>query len=176
MKVSEIPVKYTITSGEIEKAYLLGMKNVYPDDKVPVYELQKFPLPSYISDIDLKTTSQLIQRMRNISAEVDEQKEKLIDLVNNVQEINASIVNNANLQENSGVVEYDDITSQMVSKYATPDELQAAVNNVYSELFSAVEEMMVQVFTTSMYARQYKPMLDSKEINEESSSDDDDDD
>lgn len=160
MKISELPVAENLTDEEIKNGYVLGMKNVYPNDKVPVYELQRFPITAYLSDIDMNATKQLIQRMRNINEDITIKKSELETLVDNVQTVTSSEVNAANLQPIDGVVSYDYVTSQLTSKFASPDELQTAVNNVYSALFSAVEDMMVQVFTTSMYARQYTPMLD----------------
>jgi uncharacterized protein YoxC len=168
MKVSEIPVKSgPLSEDDIKQAYVLGMKNVYPEDATPVHELQKFPLTAYLSDIDLKTTGQLIQRMRNINVEVNEQKEKLENLVSNVKTITAAEVEKANLQSNENVLTFDEVTSQLSNKFASPEEFQTVINNVYGELFSAVEEMMVQIFTTSMYARQYKPIIDDEYLKEE---------
>lgn len=160
IKISQIPVKETVTSAEIIDAYTLGMKNVYPKDDVPVHELRRFPLTSYLSDMDLKTTGQLVQRMRNISAEVAEQQVKLEEAVDKVRTITYAEVSAAKLQEIDGTVPYDEATSQLTSTFASPDELQTAVNNVYTALFTALEEMMVQVFTTSMYARQYNAIYD----------------
>ena len=160
LKISGIPVKETVTSAEILDAYTLGMKDVYPDDNTPVHELCRFPLTSYLSDIDLKATAQLIQRMRNISAEVTEQRENLEIAVDKVRTITSAEISAANLQPLENTVTYDEATSQLTSTFASPDELQTAVNNVYQALLTAVEEMMVQVFTTSMYARQYNAIYD----------------
>ncbi len=161
MKVSEIPLQSKqLTPIDIKNGYMLGMKNIYPDDDVPVYELQRFPISAYISDIDIDSTKQLIQRMRNISVDVIEQKDKLKKLVDNVKTVTLTDVSAANLQKLEGTVSYDEVTSQLTEKYASPEELQTTINIVYKELFSAIEEMMVQVFTTSMYARQYTPIFD----------------
>ena len=159
-KISQIKEKSTITSSEILEGYTLGLKNVYPEDDVPVYELRKFPISAYISDIDLNTTKILVEQMRNVSVEVAEQKDILKSTVDKVQTVTSTDVEKANLQKQGGIITYDEATSQLTSTFATPEEFQASVNNVYKALFSAVEEMMVQVFTTSMYARQYTPIYD----------------
>lgn len=159
MKISEIPEQKTLTSSDINNAYILGMKNLYPDD-APVYELQRFPLTAYMSDIDIGTTQQLVQRIRNIQSEITDDKETLKKKVNSVQTITLEKVEAANLQKLENALPYDSVTSQLSEKFATPEEFQTAVNNVYSALFTAIEEMMVQVFTTSMYARQYVPIND----------------
>ena len=168
MKISEIPKKTNITKAEIQSGYMLGMKNLYPDDKIPVHELQRFPLTAYVSDVDLTTTGQLITRLRNLNGDIADQKKEISSFVSNIQTITSSEVNSANLQKNSNVVSYDSVTSQLTSKYASPQELQTAVNNVYQALFSSVEEIMVQVFTTSMYARQYTQITDEFDVGEES--------
>jgi len=159
-KISQIPVKNSINETELKNGYILGMKNVYPDDKVPVYQLRKFPISAYISDVDLKTTEQLVTRMRNISAEVEQQKSLLKSTVNKVRTVTYSDVTAADLQPSADRLTYDEATSQLTATFASPEELQTVVNNVYTSLFSAVEEMMVQVFTTSMYARQYNAIYD----------------
>lgn len=164
MKISEIPEKENITSAEISSGYMLGMKNIYPDDKVPVHELERFPLTAYISDVDLQTTKQLITKLRNLNSDIIEQKDRIDEFVSHIQTITSAEVSAANLQENSNVVSYDMVTSQLASKFASPEELQAAVNNVYKALFSSIEEIMVQVFTTSMYARQYTQITDEVEV------------
>ena len=164
MKVSEIPIKNEIDQSEIKSGYTLGMKNVYPNDKVPVFELQRFPLTAYLSDIDMNSTKQLIQRMRTISSDVNDQKKKLEDIVSNIKTVTLTDISAAKLQPLKDVVSYDEVTSVLTSKFASPEELQTTVYNVYSKLFSAVEEMMVQVFTTSMYARQYVSINDPEII------------
>ena len=164
MKISDIPEKSSITSAEISSGYMLGMKNVYPDDQVPVHELQRFPLTAYISDVDLLTTRQLITKLRNLNSDIIEQKDKIDDFVSHIQTITSAEVSAANLQENSNVVSYDSVTSQLTSKFASPQELQSAVNNVYKTLFESIEEIMVQVFTTSMYARQYTQITDATDV------------
>lgn len=166
MKISEIPVKETITSAEITGAYTLGMKNIYPDDKVPVYELQKFPLTAYISDVDLKTTGILVERLRNISAEISNKKQQLENLISKIQTINPEDVEHANLQRLEGMLTYSNVTSTLSEKFASHDEFQTMIDNVYGELYSAIEEMVVQVFTTSMYARQYVAIYDDVEVDE----------
>lgn len=143
---------------------MLGMKNVYPDDQVPVHELQRFPLTAYISDVDLLTTRQLITKLRNLNSDIIEQKDKIDEFVSHIQTITSAEVSAANLQENSNVVSYDSVTSQLTSKFASPQELQSAVNNVYKTLFESIEEIMVQVFTTSMYARQYTQITDATDV------------
>ena len=160
MNISEIPEKKSITSAEISSGYMLGMKNIYPDDNVPVHELERFPLTAYISDVDLQTTKQLITKLRNLNSDIIEQKDRIDDFVSHIQTITSSEVSAANLQENSDIMSYDTVTSQLASKFASPEELQAVVNNVYKSLFSSIEEIMVQVFTTSMYARQYTQITD----------------
>lgn len=164
LKVSQIPVKETITSSEISKGYTLGMKNVYPKDDVPVHELRRFPLTSYLSDIDLKTTGQLVTRMRNISAEVAEQQEKLETAVDKVRTITYAEISAANLQPLEDTIPFDEATTQLTSTFVSPEEFQTSINNVYTSLFTAVEEMMVQVFTTSMYARQYNAIYDDVSV------------
>lgn len=160
MKISDIPEQETITSSDIKNGYILGMKNLYPDDDVPVYELQKFPVTAYLSDIDMGTTKQLVQRLRNLRNEIADDQTTLKNMVSNVQTITSAKVEAAKLQKLENTIPYDSVTSQLSEKFATPEEFQTAVNNVYSALFTAVEEMMVQVFTTSMYARQYTPIYD----------------
>lgn len=160
MKISEIPEKKSMTSAEISSGYMLGMKNIYPDDKVPVHELERFPLTAYISDVDLQTTKQLITKLRNLNSDIIEQRDRIDDFVSHIQTITSAEVSAANLQENSNVMSYDMVTSQLATKFASPEELQAVVNNVYKALFSSIEEIMVQVFTTSMYARQYTQITD----------------
>ena len=143
MKVSEIPVQTDqITPDDIKNGYTLGMKNVYPQDKVPVYEMQQFPLTAYLSDIDMNSTKQLIQRMRTISSDVIDQKEKLENIVNNIKTVTLTDISAANLQLIKDTISYDDITSQLSEKFANPDELKTVVDNVYSALFAAVEEMI----------------------------------
>ena len=163
MKISEIPKKESITSAEISSGYMLGMKNIYPDDKVPVHELERFPLTAYISDVDLATTGQLITKLRNLNQDITEQKDKINTFVSNIKTITSAEVSAANLQKNEDVMSYEMVTSQLSSKFASPEELQAAVNNVYKTLFDSIEEIMVQVFTTSMYARQYTQVTDDVE-------------
>ena len=160
MKISDIPEQEIITSSDIKNGYILGMKNLYPDDDVPVYELQKFPVTAYLSDIDMGTTKQLVQRLRNLRNEIADDQTTLKNMVSNVQTITSAKVEAAKLQKLENTIPYDSVTSQLSEKFATPEEFQTAVNNVYSALFTAVEEMMVQVFTTSMYARQYTPIYD----------------
>jgi len=167
MKISEIPNKESITSAEISSGYMLGMKNVYPDDKVPVHELERFPLTAYISDVDLQTAKQLITKLRNLNSDIIEQKEKIDNFVSHIQTITSAEVSAANLQTSSNVMSYDIVTAQLASKFASPQELQTAVNNVYKSLFSSIEEIMVQVFTTSMYARQYTQITDDREYTED---------
>jgi hypothetical protein len=167
MKISEIPNKESITSAEISSGYMLGMKNVYPDDKVPVHELERFPLTAYISDVDLQTAKQLITKLRNLNSDIIEQKEKIDNFVSHIQTITSAEVSSANLQTSSNVMSYDIVTAQLASKFASPQELQTAVNNVYKSLFSSIEEIMVQVFTTSMYARQYTQITDDREYTED---------
>ena len=167
MKISEIPNKESITSAEISSGYMLGMKNIYPDDKVPVHELERFPLTAYISDVDLQTAKQLITKLRNLNSDIIEQKEKIDNFVSHIQTITSAEVSAANLQTSSNVMSYDIVTAQLASKFASPQELQTAVNNVYKSLFSSIEEIMVQVFTTSMYARQYTQITDDREYTED---------
>ena len=167
MKISEIPKKESITSAEISSGYMLGMKNMYPDDKVPVHELERFPLTAYISDVDLTTTKQLIEKLRNLNKDIIEQKDQIDEFVSHIQTITSAEVSAANLQENSNVMSYDIVTAQLASKFASPQELQTAVNNVYKALFASIEEIMVQVFTTSMYARQYTQITDEVEYSED---------
>ena len=160
MNVAEIPVKNTITDDEIKNAYILGMKNVYPNDDIPVHELQRFPLTAYISDIDVESTKQLVQRLRNIQSDVAVKKTELTNIVSKVKQVTAKEVENAKLQSNENNITFDEVTSQLTEKFATHEEVQTAINNVYSALYNAAEEMMVQIFTTSMYARQYTPIID----------------
>lgn len=167
MKISEIPNKESITSAEISSGYMLGMKNIYPDDKVPVHELERFPLTAYISDVDLQTAKQLITKLRNLNSDIIEQKEKIDNFVSHIQTITSAEVSAANLQTSSNVMSYDIVTAQLASKFASPQELQTAVNNVYKALFASIEEIMVQVFTTSMYARQYTQITDDREYTED---------
>ena len=167
MKISEIPEISSITSAEISSGYMLGMKNIYPDDKVPVHELERFPLTAYISDVDLQTAKQLITKLRNLNSDIIEQKEKIDNFVSHIQTITSAEVSAANLQTSSNVMSYDIVTAQLASKFASPQELQTAVNNVYKSLFSSIEEIMVQVFTTSMYARQYTQITDDREYTED---------
>ena len=166
MKISEIQNIPTssVVSTDIINGYTLGMKNIYPDDDVPVYELRKFPISAYVSDIDPHTTSLLIQRMRNLSADVQDKKTELKNLASKVKTITAKDVEAAKLQPLENTIPYNDVTTQLTAKFATPNELQTAVNNVYTALFAAIEEMMVQVLTTSMYARQYNPIYDDVEV------------
>lgn len=166
MKISEIPEKESITSAEISSGYMLGMKNIYPDDKVPVHELERFPLTAYVSDVDLLTTRQLITKLRNLNSDIIEQKDQIDEFVSNIHTITSAEVSAANLQTNSNIVSYDVVTSQLASKFASPQEFQEAVNNIYKKLFESVEEIMVQVFTTSMYARQYTQITDDREYTE----------
>ena len=167
MKISEIPKKESITSAEISSGYTLGMKNIYPDDKVPVHELERFPLTAYISDVDLLTTRQLITKLRSLNDDIQIQKEKIDEFASHIQTITSAEVSAANLQTNSNIESYDVVTAQLASKFATPQELQEAVNNVYKTLFASIEEIMVQVFTTSMYARQYTQITDDVDYNAE---------
>lgn len=161
MKISEIQEQpTTLTSSDINNAYILGMKNLYPDDDVPVYELQRFPLTAYISDIDIGTTQQLVQRIRNIQSEITDDQATLKRMVDSVQTITLENVDAANLQKLEDTLSYSNVTSQLAAKFASPEEFQTSINNVYSALFTAIEEMMVQIFTTSMYARQYVPIND----------------
>ena len=160
MKISDIPVKETVSPSEISSSFMLGMKNVYPDDEVPVLELQRFPLTAYLSDIDMKTTENLVTRLRNISSEITDKKHVLENLVSKVNTMTAEKIESANLQPLENTIPYQSITSQLTAKFASPEDLQTSVNNVYSALFTAIEDMMVQVFTTSMYARQYTPIYD----------------
>ena len=164
LKISEIPVKETITMSQIKNGYTLGMKDIYPKDKVPVYEIRRFPITAYLSDIDMETTEKLVTRMRNISAEVAEQKQNLQLTVDKFRTITSSDIENANLQKLENMITYDEATSQITAIFATPEEFQTSVNNVYTSLFTAVEEMMVQVLTTSMYARQYTPIYDEPSV------------
>lgn len=166
MKVSQIQniPNTSVISSEIMNGYTLGMKNIVPDDKVPVYELQKFPISAYVSDIDPKTTKQLVQRLRNLSADVQENKEELQTLASEVRTITSEDVENAKLQLSKDALTYNEVTSQLLERFATPDEFQTAVNNIYAYLFQAIEEMMVQAFTTSMYARQYNAIYDDVEV------------
>jgi len=168
MKISQIPEHTTtLTSSDINNAYILGMKNLYPDDDVPVYELQRFPLTAYLSDIDMGTTKQLVQRIRNIKNEIADDKATLTQKVNSVQTLTSSIVEAANLQKLENTLPYSSVTTQLAAKFASPEEFQTSINNVYSALFTAIEEMMVQVFTTSMYARQYVPINDEISVDYE---------
>ena len=141
MKISEIPKKETITSAEISSGYMLGMKNVYPDDEVPVHELERFPLTAYISDVDLLTTRQLITKLRNLNDDIQEQKGKIDEFVSHIQTITSSEVSAADLQTSANVMSYDIVTAQLASKFASPQELQEAVNNVYKALFASIEEI-----------------------------------
>ena len=135
MKITEIKEKTSITSSDITAGYMLGLKNVYPDDKVPVHELEKFPLTAYISDVDLKTTEQLITKLRNLNDDIQEQKGKIDEFVSHIQTITSSEVSAADLQTSANVMSYDIVTAQLASKFASPQELQTAVNNVYKSLF-----------------------------------------
>ena len=166
MKVSQIQniPSSSIVSSEILKGYTLGMKNVFPDDKVPVYELDKFPISAYISDIDPNTTKNLVTRLRKLNSDVEENKVELQNLASQVRTITSEDVEKAKLQPSEDALTYNEVTSQLMEKFASPEEFQNAVNNVYTYLFKAIEEMMVQAFTTSMYARQYNAIYDDVEI------------
>lgn len=167
MKISDIEniPSSSVVSSDIINGYTLGMKNIFPEDDEPVYELRKFPISAYVSDIDPHTTKLLIQRLRNLSVDVQNKKDELQSLVSDVRTITSADVDEANLQPSENTISYNDVTTQLTAKFATPNELQTAVNNVYSALFTAIEEMMVQVLTTSMYARQYTPIYDDIEVN-----------
>lgn len=156
MNVKDISTisKSDITDESIQNLSVVGLK--IKDTTNDVGELENMTLTSYISDATLKHTKNTITELKKSASKIELKQTRLNEYIQNIKSINQTDINPDEFEKQiDKPISFKDAIDAVAATYITTTALQEIVNDVYRELWIAVNDMFTTGFQMSMYARQY---------------------
>lgn len=156
MKLQDIPktTAADIDSDSILTTDVVGLKMV--DLTNGIGNLSRLSLSSFIADSTPENAKNAISQLRASTAKIDTKTDTIKTHIDNVKPVNQTDVDACNFEKQADrPISLKNAIDTISDTFITTTALQAMVNDVYSALWTAVNDMLTTGFQTSMYARQY---------------------
>lgn len=154
MKIQEIKrtLEEDVNTDTIKDTTVLGLQQLNSD----VYELKQMTLSSYLADSTPGTAAHTVRQIRASNDQLTTKREAIQQHVSTVKAVTQQDLDaNEFEKQDDAPIALTAAIDSITTTYITRKELQEIVNDVYSELWTAVNDMLTTGFQTSMYARQY---------------------
>lgn len=143
-----------IDSESIEVTQVVGLKLTNPDHDL--YELKNLSLSSFLADSQPENAKNAISQLRSSTANISKKTDKIRDHIADIKSINQTDIDQHDFEKTADrPMSFKTAIDTITETAITVPGLQSLVNDVYSVLWEAVNDMFTTGFQTSMYARQY---------------------
>lgn len=143
-----------ITDDSIKNIDVIGLKTTDVINDIGM--LKRLSLSSFLADASPENAKNAIAQLRASTNNISTKQDQISAYIQTIKSINQTDVNALSFEKHTDKpTSYKSAVETISSTYITTTALQQIVNDVYTALWTAVNDMFTTGFQTSMYARQY---------------------